>query len=146
MKNVQAMEVLIRQAQEARDQLSRQVAQALTQRDASRKKLEMLAHYRGDYLTRLHTGLPTIERTVRLTQHEAFVDKLEEALRQQQGDLEFREKTLASAQAKLLEAEHRIHALEIYVKKQKQRLAIKESRREQKLMDEFAAHAMRRAL
>lgn len=141
-----AMQVLLKQAKEARDEAARRVADALIWRDNSQQKLQMLHRYRGDYLLRMQAGFSKVATTTPLTQHGAFVDKLEEAIGQQADDAQFRERALDACREQLLQAEKRIRSLEAYIEKQLRALATKEQRREQKAMDEFAAQAARRSV
>lgn len=146
MNHLHAIQTLLGQARETREQAVLRVAEALRHRDNSRQKLSMLEHYRSDYLSRLQHEFKKMASTISLTQYGAFVDKLEAAIQQQKEDLSFREKTLRLVQEKLIECEKRIRSLELYLEKQLRQLAQIENRREQKLMDEYAAGLARRML
>jgi flagellar FliJ protein len=146
MNHLHAIQTLLGQARETREQAVLRVAEALRHRDSSRQKLSMLEHYRSDYLSRLQHEFKKMASTISLTQYGAFVDKLEVAIQQQKEDLGFREKTLRLVQEKLIECEKRIRSLELYLEKQLRQLAQIENRREQKLMDEYAAGLARRML
>jgi flagellar FliJ protein len=146
MNHLHAIQTLLGQARKTREQAVLRVAEALRHRDNSRQKLSMLEHYRSDYLSRLQHEFKKMASTISLTQYGAFVDKLEAAIQQQKEDLGFREKTLRLVQEKLIECEKRIRSLELYLEKQLRQLAQIENRREQKLMDEYAAGLARRML
>jgi flagellar FliJ protein len=146
MSHLYAIQTLLKQAKDRREEAILRVAEALRNRDSSQQKLHMLENYRNDYLSRLQQEFKKIANTTPLTQYGAFVDKLEEAIRQQNDDACFREKTLRLAQEKLMECEKRIRSLELYLEKQIKQLAKIENRREQKLMDEYAAGLARRML
>ncbi len=146
MNPLSAVQTLLKQAKEARDQAARGVAEALIFRDSSQQKLAMLEQYRKDYLTRQHQELKKMIGTQPLAQYGAFVEKLEEAIQQQNGDVGFREKTLQLAREKLIACEKRIQSLELYVDQQVRRLRQIENKKEQKLMDEYAAGVARRIM
>jgi flagellar FliJ protein len=146
MNPLSAVQTLLKQAKEARDQAALGLAEALIFCDSSRQKLVMLEQYRSDYLTRQHQALKKLVGTQPLTQYGAFIEKLEEAIQQQNGDVGFREKALLLAREKLIACEKRIQSLELYVDKQVRRLNQIENKKEQKLMDEYAAGVARRIM
>jgi len=146
MSHLYAIQTLFKQAKDRREQAILHVAEALRNRESSQKKLYMLEHYRGDYLSRLQQEFKKMLSTIPLTQYGAFVTKLEEAIRQQNDDVCFREKNLRIAQENLIECEKRIRSLEFYLEKQNRLLIQKENKREQKIMDEYASGLTRRTL
>lgn len=144
MNQLYAVQLLLKQAREARNQAAKTMADALTWRDNSQQKFDLLKQYRSDYLTQLENEFGQVAKVSVLNQHSAFVGKLEEAIDQQSRDMEFREQTLENARLRLLEGERRIRSLQLYVERLLRAEALKESRREQKAMDEFAALAASR--
>ena len=144
MNQLYAVQLLLKQAREARNSAAKTVADALVWRDNSRQKFDMLNQYRSDYLTHLENEFGQVAKVSVLSQHTAFVGKLEEAIDQQTRDMEFREQALESARLRLMDCERRIRSLQLYVERLLRTEALKENRREQKAMDEFAALAASR--
>ena len=80
-----------------------------------------------------------------LRHHYQFLDRLQQAIGLQQGVLAAESGKLAHAKRLVLEAEFRLVSLQQVLKKKQAGLALIQSRREQKQMDEFAALQTRRA-
>ena len=80
-----------------------------------------------------------------LRHHYQFLDRLQQAIGLQQGVLAAESLKLAHAKRLLLEAEFRLVSLQQVLKRKQAGLALIQSRREQKQMDEFAALQTRRA-
>lgn len=80
-----------------------------------------------------------------LRHHYQFLDRLQQAIGLQQGVLANESRKLEHAKRLVLEAEFRLLSLQQVLKKKQADLALIQSRREQKLMDEFAALQTRRS-
>lgn len=79
-----------------------------------------------------------------LRHHYQFLDRLQQAIGLQQGVLAAESRKLEHAKRLVLEAEFRLVSLQQVLKKKQAGLALIQSRREQKQMDEFAALQTRR--
>jgi flagellar FliJ protein len=79
-----------------------------------------------------------------LRHHYQFLDRLQQAIGLQQGVLAAESRKLEHAKRLVLEAEFRLLSLQQVLKKKQAGLALIQSRREQKQMDEFAALQTRR--
>jgi flagellar FliJ protein len=146
MNHLHAIRKLLKLVKEKRDQAARGLTEAMVNHDSSQKKLEMLEHYRADYLKRQHQELKEIDSTQKLAQYGAFVIKLEQAVEQQNNDLNFRKKTLQMAREKFSDYEKRLQSLDLYIQKQECIISQIENKKEQKLMDEYAAGIAQRRL
>ena len=80
-----------------------------------------------------------------LRHHYQFLDRLQHAIGLQQGVLANETRKVDQAKRLMLEAEFRLLSLQQVMKKKQAGLALIQSRREQKQMDEFAALQTRRA-
>ena len=80
-----------------------------------------------------------------LRHHYQFLDRLQQAIGMQQGVLANEKLKLEHAKRLVLEAEFRLLSLQQVLKKKQAGLALVQSRREQKQMDEMAAVQTRRA-
>jgi flagellar FliJ protein len=146
MNHSHAIQKLLKLTKEKRDEAARRLTEAMVNYDTSEKKLHMLEQYRDDYLKRQHQELKEIAYTQKLEQYRAFVIKLEQAAEQQKNDLDFRKKTLQITREKFIDYEKRLQSLGLYIQKQASLLSQAESKKEQKLMDEYAAGIAQRAL
>ncbi|NDP39195.1 MAG: flagellar export protein FliJ [Rhodoferax sp.] len=79
-----------------------------------------------------------------LRHHYQFLDRLQQAIGLQQGVLAHESRKVAQAKQLVLQAEFRLASLKQVLKKKQAGLALIQTRREQKQMDEFAALQTRR--
>jgi flagellar FliJ protein len=81
-----------------------------------------------------------------LHQHYQFMDRLHQAIDLQQGVLENIDKKMDAARRLVLEAEFGLISLKQVLGKKQAEMALLQTRREQKQMDEFAAMQTRRSM
>jgi flagellar FliJ protein len=144
MNDLHAIEALLRMAKESHEQAARRLAEAILHRDTSKNKLHMLQQYLNDYLKRHHQELKKVTTRPALEYSGAFIEKLQEAIKQQNEDCAFRERSLQICRQKLADCQKRIQSLEFYVQKQIRIHRKIENKKEQKLMDEYASSMARR--
>jgi flagellar export protein FliJ len=140
-----ALALLIELRRRDRDRVAAVAAQAQREARNAAGTLNMLDGYRQDYLTRTPKASTQTTDSGSIQIHDAFVGKLGEAIEDQTSRLRLLSEREAAQRAALVEQERRLRALETL---NKQRELQRQRRREaldQKMNDEFAALAHRRA-
>lgn len=146
MSRRNALPLLIELRRRERDRVAAVAAQA--QRDAQNAAgtLRMLDGYRHDYMARSPKVSTQTTDPGRLQIHDAFVGKLGEAIDDQKGRLGILEQRETVQRAALAEQERRLKALEILSERRESQRRRRLETLDQKMNDEFAALAHRRAL
>lgn len=142
MSTTQTFEFLIQLAADKRDLAARALAGSRRQAEDAHHKLEMLSGYYRDYLARMH-GATTAGATdpVRIANYRAFVDKLEQALLQQQRETEACESYANACFHRLCAEEKKLKVLQAVHGRRADEAKRGIARHEQKRMDEFAARS-----
>jgi flagellar protein FliJ len=134
-----SLQLVIHVSADRRNGASLALAGSRRQADAARKKLDMLLHYRIDYLAHLNSGTDP----VRAANTRAFIDKLDNAIAQQQRETEACE-SYSNVCFHLLNAEEKkLKSLEILRDRRAKASTRVENRNEQKRTDEYGARAAR---
>lgn len=126
-------------AEDRRDSMSAKLAEAVTQRDTARQKLEMLVDYRRDYdsrLTQTATGGIDVDR---LRSYRQFLVNLQRAIDQQTEILVQAQQRVAQAQAQWLAEQRQVDSFRILDERQSAAESRDANRLEQKLTDELAS-------
>lgn len=124
------------------------VAQALMQVQSAclfaQDQMSQLEVYAAETASRWTAAAQSGTTPELLRHHYQFLDRLQHAIGLQQGVLANERRKVDHAKRLLLEAEFRLVSLQQVLKKKQAGLALIQSRREQKQMDEFAALQTRR--
>jgi flagellar FliJ protein len=139
-----SLDLVIRVATDCRNVAARALAGSRNQANEAQRKLEMLARYRDDYVGRLNGG-PEGGNTdpVRMANTRAFIHKLEQAIVQQQGEVDTRESVAEGCFHKMTAKGKHLRSLETLRDRRDHEAARVASRQEQKRTDEFGARAAR---
>lgn len=125
-------------AEDRRDSTSAKLAEAVTQRDTARQKLEMLVDYRRDYdgrLAQTATGGIDVEK---LKSYRQFLVNLQRAIDQQTELVVQAQQRVAQARAQWLAEQRRVDSFRILDERRTAAEHRESNRREQKLTDELA--------
>lgn len=138
------LNLVIRVSTDRRDGAALALAATRRQTDDAQRKLEMLARYHHEYVARMNSGDGAGDTDpVRIANTRAFIDKLEQAIAQQQREVEICESHLSVCLHMLTDKEKKLKSLEILQDRRQSEAGRAESRREQKRTDEFGARAAR---
>jgi len=144
MSTKQSLDLVIHISAERRNSAALGLAGSRRQTDEAKRKLDQLHRYRNDYLGRLN-GSNEAGNTdlVRMANTRAFLDKLEQAIGQQQSEIEACE-SYANACFHVLSAEEKkLKSLETLREHRVQEIGRARNRQDQKRTDEFGARASR---
>jgi flagellar protein FliJ len=126
-------------AEDRRDSQSARLAEAATQRDTARQKLEMLVDYRREYDGRLSGSATGGIDAEKLRSYRQFLVNLERAIDQQSEVLAQAQQRLAHVQASWQAEQRQVDSFRVLDERRVAEKARVENRREQKLIDELAA-------
>ncbi len=104
-------------------------------------KLAQLIQYRDEYLQRLETTGSAGMDIMRLRDYRAFLEKLNQAIKQQSKVIEDAEQACHKQRGNWLDKRSRAQALDKVAEKYRHEERHAENRREQKLSDEFAGRS-----
>jgi flagellar FliJ protein len=144
MATNQSLDLLIHVSTDRRNSAALSLAGSRRQTEEAQRKMDMLSRYRHDYLARMNSGdAAGGTDPVRIANTRAFIDKLEQAIAQQQREIEACE-SYSNACFHLLNAEEKkLKSLETLRERRTKEAGRAEGRREQKLSDEAGARAAR---
>jgi flagellar FliJ protein len=126
-------------AEDRRDAVSARLAEAVTQRDTARQKLEMLVDYRREYDNRLAQSATGGIDTLKLRSYRQFLTNLQRAIEQQTELLVQAQQRVAQVQAQWRDEQRQVDSFRILDERRAMEATRASDRREQKLIDEFAA-------
>ncbi|WP_148716208.1 flagellar export protein FliJ [Chitinolyticbacter meiyuanensis] len=128
---------LLELAIDEREEAARAMQTAQAAIVSARQKLEQVEIFRGEYRARL---MASGQGGITVTQYrdfQQFLGKLDGAATAQQGEITRLEEVYARQKAAWLECEKKVKAFEALKVRHEQEEQKRESRREQKLIDEF---------
>ena len=126
-------------AADRRDSISARLAEAVAQRDTARQKLEMLVDYRREYDSRLSDSATGGIDAEKLRSYRQFLVNLQRAIDQQTEVLVQCQQRLAQLQAQWSAEQRQVDSFRVLDERRLAHETRVENRREQKLIDEFAA-------
>ena len=129
-------------AEDRRDVQSARLAEAVAQADSARQKLEMLVDYRREYDGRLSDSATGGIDAEKLRSYRQFLVNLQRAI-DQQGELVAQaQERVARAQAQWSAEQRQVDSFRVLDERRAAAKTRAENRREQKLIDEFAARLL----
>lgn len=108
--------------------------------DAEQKK-SLLVNYRDEYRARLEAAVMRGAPVAEARNFRAFLDKLDEAVRQQEGEVVFWREQIATARANWQAEQRALNSYSTLAARREAGAARTQVRREQKQQDEFGARA-----
>jgi flagellar FliJ protein len=139
-----SLDLVLRISTDCRDGAALALAGSRRQTEEAQRKLEMLTRYHHDYLARMDGRMVTSGTDpVRIANARAFIDKLEDAITQQQCEVDACESYSNVCFHLLISKERKLKSLETLRDRRVNEARRAERRQEQKRTDEFGAHAAR---
>jgi flagellar FliJ protein len=146
MPQFRALELAIEQATRQRDEQARKHAQAQRTLIYAHGQLSQLQNYAGDTDARWMSGTAVNLSSELIKHHYQFMDRLVNAITQQQGVIANLEHQVGLAHQDLLKAEYRLAGIKQVLKSRRAAQQVQVQRREQRVTDEFAAQSHARKL
>ena len=139
MSAIKSFLLAIEMATRKRDQVSQGLMQAQNSYLFAQDQMYQLQTYAAETESRWTAAAQISTSTEMLRHHYQFMGRLQHAMDLQKGALENESRKVGLAKQAVLEAEFRLVSLKQVLEKKQADLAVLQSRREQKQMDEFAS-------
>lgn len=137
---------LLEQAQEKSDKAARLMAEVKAQWQGAEQKLQQLQQFVDDYRQRFVAAQATGLSVGQWRDYQLFMAKLDAAVKQQVGEVELAGQRFETAKTHWLDTQKQVKALQALADRQARADQARQSKREQKDLDEYAAKlAYRRA-
>jgi flagellar FliJ protein len=133
-----ALETLIELATTQTDEAAKRLGQAVRACDDTEQKLNMLLQYRDDYEARFKAGLAAGISAAGYRNFQLFLEKLDTAISGQQRIVEDAKRRVGHERTAWQDAERQRISYGTLVARKQQVEQRKESKRDQKMMDEYA--------
>lgn len=146
MSGIKSVLLAIHVATLRRDQAAAILTQMQQAQAQAQGQMAQLQSYADETQARWTAAAQTSVTTELMRHHYQFMDRLYQALGLQQGVLQQAAAKVDRARAHWLETEYRLTGLKQVLKQKQAELALTQTRREQKQMDEFAAMQSRRLI
>jgi len=147
MPTLEALNQLLEHERRTRDEALLGLREAESARDAADSQAAQLDAYRGEYVQRWSARFREPGSVALMQCYQGFMQRLEQAIGQQQAAVQMTHQRLDQALAALREYERRVASVEKLIERRAQQLQRQQARREQVLSDELALrmHAQRQA-
>ena len=142
MATPSALDTLIELATRATDDAAKRLGQAVRSTDDAEQKLALLLQYRDDYATRFQSHLMSGLTASGYRNFQLFLDKLEEAINGQQKVVHDAKKRVNTERGAWQNCERTRMSYDTLATRAQKQQELKETRREQKQTDEFAARRL----
>jgi len=144
MSGIKSVLLAIHVATLRRDQAATSLTQMQQLQAQAQDQMAQLQSYADETQARWTAAAQTSVSTELMRHHYQFMDRLHQAMALQQGVLQQAAGRVDRARAHWLETEARLTGLKQVLKQKQAQLALLQTRREQKQMDEYAATQLRR--
>jgi flagellar FliJ protein len=144
MANISALETLIDLAQRESDDRAKRLGAALKQVEEGEQKLQMLNGYRDDYANKLDAAQQNGITPFAYQNFIAFLGKLENAINGQKEVIKHAEFKAGMERKAWQESERKRLSYRTLTERAATEALAVETKRDQKMMDDFAARAARR--
>jgi flagellar FliJ protein len=134
-----ALQAVLELMQRRADEATQQLASLIAAEQDAKSRLELLNQYRDEYTQRFHASAQAGLTPQQWKNFQDFLGRLDEAIGQQQQVLTQSQKKTAAGQAHWQEQRVRLKAIDTLSVRHARLEEAKENKREQKLVDEFAA-------
>lgn len=144
--SLDALNLLLERATQERDRLAGELRRGEEVVQRARRQGQQLGDYRGEYLQRWSAQFGRGGAIEIVHCYQSFMQRLEEALAQQQRQIEAAERGVAAVRQALLQAEVRVASVKKLIERRQAEMARRQERRDQRQTDETAQQlALRRA-
>ncbi|WP_293761889.1 flagellar export protein FliJ [uncultured Aquitalea sp.] len=130
--------LLIRLAEEKEEAAAERMRQAQGALVKAMGRQEQLDNFRGEYRQRLTSGGMRGMSIAQWQDFQKFLARLDEAVKTQDGEVEFAKQSFIMARQAWREEHKKLKAYQKLMERENERLQLQESRRQQKMTDEFA--------
>jgi flagellar FliJ protein len=141
MNPLQPLMTLLTQCERERDELAVACQRAVMSHRSATAQAEQLVVYRGEYEQRWTTQFKTDGRMELVNCYRGFMDRLTQAVEQQQRVVAHALAALDQARLKLRDGEIRVASVRKLIERRQAEARLSADRREQKNTDEFAQRA-----
>lgn len=144
--SLDALNLLLDRATQERDRLAGELRRGEEVVQRARLQGRQLGDYRGEYLQRWSAQFGRGGAIEIVHCYQSFMQRLDEALAQQQRQIEAAERGVAAVRQALLQAEVRVASVKKLIERRQAEMARRQERRDQRQTDETAQQlALRRA-
>ncbi|KIF82149.1 flagellar export protein FliJ [Noviherbaspirillum autotrophicum] len=142
MATPSALDTLIELATQQTDEAAKRLGRAIRNSEDAEKKLQLLLQYRDDYMARFQTTLQAGLSASSYRNFQHFIDKLDEAIKGQQRVIQDAQGRVTRERGAWQDSERKRISYDTLATRAEKVRQLKESRRDQKQTDEFAARAL----
>jgi flagellar FliJ protein len=133
------LDTLIGLAKDHTDEAARKLGQLHAARNDAERQLAMLQDYRQDYLHKLQRSMVVGMSAADCHNYQRFIATLDDAIGQQNATLQHAESQLAVGKQNWQEERRKLNSFDALAQRASHTAAIAESRREQRISDEYSA-------
>ena len=134
-----SLQTVLELMQTRTDEATRQLATLLAAEQDAQRKLAMLQHYRDEYFARFRSAAQNGLRPADWRNYQDFLDRLDEAILQQQQVLGLQKSHTAAGQAEWRRQHGKLKAIDAVAERHWASEARRDQKQEQKEQDAFAA-------
>ena len=146
LESLTTLNLLLDRATQERDRLAGELRRGEDVALRARRQGEQLSTYRGEYLQRWGQQFGRGGAIEIVHCYQSFMQRLDEALAQQQRHIDAAERGVTAVRQALLQAELRVASVKKLIERRQAEQARQQERRDQRQTDETAQHlALRRA-
>lgn len=138
------LDMLIKLATESCDEAARLLGRLSAERTHAERQSTMLQDYRQDYLERLQLSMSNGMSASDCHNYQRFIGTLDDAISLQQNVLIQADENLAKARLFWQQEKRKLNSYDALAKREIRAQAVVESRREQRINDEYSARLVRR--
>jgi flagellar protein FliJ len=137
-----ALDTLIDLATKETDEAAKRLGYAIRTSEEADQKLQMLLQYRDDYMLRFNTAMQAGLSPSGYRNFQQFLDKLEEAIKGQQKILQDTQRRVVTERGAWQGCERKRMSYDTLATRAQKAHQLKETRRDQKQTDEYAARQL----
>lgn len=142
MAKSSALDTLIDLATKETDEAAKRLGRAVRVSEEAEQKLQLLLQYRDDYVARFQSSLQAGLSIAGHRNFQLFLDKLEEAIRGQERIIQDAQRRVDAERGAWQNSERKRMSFDTLATRAEKSYQLKETRREQKQTDEFAARQL----
>ena len=142
MATSSALDTLIELASKETDEAAKRLGRAIRNGEDAEQKLQLLFQYRDDYMERFHRNLQSGLSASGYRNFQLFLDKLDEAIKGQQRVVQDAQQRVSRERGSWQSCERKRMSYDTLATRAQKVQQLKETRREQKQTDEFAARQL----
>ncbi|HEX7633649.1 MAG TPA: flagellar export protein FliJ [Noviherbaspirillum sp.] len=139
MAQSSALDTLIDLATKETDEAAKRLGRAVRVSEEAEQKLQLLLQYRDDYIARFQSNMQAGLSIAGYRNYQLFLDKLDEAINGQQKIIQDAQRRVGTERGAWQSSERKRISFDTLATRAEKAYQLKETRREQKQTDEFAA-------